>query len=146
MKKLYYSAFTYLIIGLISGVTWRELTKILDVAEPTALGTVHTHLLVLGFVMFLIFMIFEKLFQISKTEKFTSFFVLYHVGVALSSVMMFIRGFISMQEIRGALNLSNGLNSAISGVAGIGHMILAVGLILFMLVLKERLFGKKQLN
>lgn len=143
MKKLYYSAFTYLIIGLVSGITWRELTKILDVTEPTALSTVHTHVLVLGFVMFLLFMIFEKLFQISKTEKFTSFFVLYHVGVALSSIMMFIRGFISMQEIRGVVELSDGLNAAISGVAGIGHMILTVGLVLFMLVLKECVLSKK---
>lgn len=143
MKKLYYSAFTYLLLGLASGVAWREITKILDITEPTALGTVHTHLLVLGFVMFLLFIVFEKLFSISNTKRFLSFFIIYHIGVGLSSIMMFVRGILSVQVIRGAIELSDGLNASISGMAGIGHMLLAVGFVLFMLIVKERLFENK---
>ncbi len=143
MKKLYYSAFTYLILGLVSGVVWREVTKILDITENTALGTVHTHVLVLGFIMFLIFLVFEKQYHITNSKRFMSFFIIYHVGVGLSSIMMFVRGILSIQVIRGAMELSTGLNSSVSGMAGIGHMLLTVGFVLFMLTLKDQMFEKK---
>ncbi len=52
MKKLYNAAFSYLIIGLLSGVFAREYTKAQGIKGSTMLQLVHTHVLVLGFVFF----------------------------------------------------------------------------------------------
>lgn len=144
MKKLYYSSFTYLILALASGVIWREITKILDITEKTALNVVHTHLFALGFIMFLVFMVLNHCFHIEQCQRFNTFFILYHVGVGLTALLMFIRGIVSIQEIRGDLVLSSRLDSSISGIAGIGHMILTVALVILMLMLKEKLFEKKK--
>ena len=54
MKKLYNSAFIYLLIGALSGVFFREFTKINNYTGKTTLSVVHTHFLVLGFLFFLI--------------------------------------------------------------------------------------------
>ena len=53
MKKYYYISFTYLMLGLIAGVFYRELTRMSDFTGETVLKGVHTHILVLGFVFFL---------------------------------------------------------------------------------------------
>ena len=52
MKKLYNAAFSYLIIGLLSGVFAREYSKAQGIKGSTMLQLVHTHVLVLGFVFF----------------------------------------------------------------------------------------------
>lgn len=144
MKKLYYSTFTYLILALASGLLWREITKILDVSEKTSLSVVHTHLFSVGFMMFLIFMILEKTFDISQSKRFKSFFILYHIGVGLSTLMMLVRGMVSIQVIRGEMTLTKAIDSSIAGFAGMGHMILTVALIMLMLILKDRLFTPKK--
>lgn len=143
MKKLYYSAFTYLILALMSGLAFREITKILDVFDTNALGKVHGHLFSLGFMMFVIFLIMEKCFEISKAKKFNLFFILYHVGLIISTSFMLVRGIVTVLEIKGSLQLSNGLDAAISGMSGIGHIILSIALVLFMLTLKRQIFTDK---
>ena len=140
MKKLYYSAFTYLILALLTGIIWREITKILDVHTNTPLGSVHTHLFALGFMLFLILIIFEKLLSITADSKFTIFFVFYHIGLGLTASCMFVRGLTSILVEKGDFILSDGLDSSISGMAGMGHMAVTVGLIILMLILKKQLF------
>ena len=143
MKKLFNSAFVYLLAALASGVLWREITKILDITEPTALGTVHTHLFSLGFIMFLLFILLEKNFHVSEAPKFNLFFILYHIGLILSAVLMVVRGMISILVINGTIEMTNGLNGAISGIAGMGHIILTVALVIYMFLLKEKAAPEK---
>lgn len=143
MKKLFNSAFVYLVIALFSGVIFRELTKILGVTDTTALGKVHGHLMSLGFMMFLIFLVLEKCFNLSESKNFNLFFILYHVGLAITVIAMFTRGITTALEIEGSLVLSNGLDAAISGISGLGHIILTVGLVLFMLILKKQIETRK---
>ncbi|MBD3108022.1 DUF2871 domain-containing protein [Bacillus sp. AGMB 02131] len=138
MKKLFNSAFIYLLAALGSGILWREITKIMDISEPTALGTVHTHLFALGFMMFMIFILLEKNFHVSEAPKFKVFYILYHIGVILTATFMFVRGMTSMLVINGTLEMSNGLDSAISGMSGMGHTILTVALIIYMFMLKNK--------
>ncbi|WP_050615184.1 DUF2871 domain-containing protein [Bacillus testis] len=144
MKKLYYSALAYLIAALVSGVLWRELAKFNDVTEATSLGKVHGHLMTLGFIMFLLFIIMERIFHISAHKQFNLFFIVYHIGVITATLMMLIRGYVSIMVIKGSLDLSDGLDAAISGMAGLSHIVLSLGLILFMVILKKSLFPVKK--
>ncbi|WP_019240691.1 MULTISPECIES: DUF2871 domain-containing protein [Bacillus] len=144
MKKLFNSAFAYLVVALISGVLFRELTKIWGVFDTTALGKVHGHLLTLGFIMFLIFLLLEKNFQLSTSKRFNLFFILYNVGLILSTTMMFIRGIVSILVIKGSFELSNGLDAAISGMSGLGHIILSIGLFIFMFILMQKVSPDKE--
>jgi hypothetical protein len=66
MRRLYYSAFAYMVAGVLSGLFYREFTKLNGFAEgqPTQLGLVHTHLLTLGFIVLLIVLVLEKVFTL----------------------------------------------------------------------------------
>lgn len=138
MKKLFNSAFIYLLAALASGVLWREITKIMEIQEPTALGTVHTHLFALGFMMFMLFILLEKNFHVSEAPKFKVFYILYHIGVILTAVFMSIRGITSILVINGTMEMSNGLDASISGMSGLGHIILTIALIIYMFMLKNK--------
>lgn len=89
--------------------------------------------------MFLVFLLLEKSFELTKSKKFNLFFVLYHIGVIVSSTLMLVRGILSILELKGTLELSNGLDAAISGMSGLGHIILSLALIIFMVILKNRI-------
>ena len=87
MKSLYRAAIFYLVMGLAAGLFYREFTRANDFPEGqfTQLGVAHTHLLALGFMMFLIFLVVDKVFGGSRNKKlFNSFFWFYNIGVVLS--------------------------------------------------------------
>lgn len=64
--------------------------------------------------------------------------IAYHVGLNLTAVMFLVRG------VTRALGtaLSSGMDAAISGVAGIGHILLGVSLVLLLLQVKRALPSK----
>lgn len=68
MKALYMAAIFYLFFGLVAGLFYREFTKLqhFPEAEYTQLNVAHTHLLALGFMLFLIFLALEKVFALSR--------------------------------------------------------------------------------
>ncbi|MGW4641445.1 DUF2871 domain-containing protein [Sphaerisporangium sp. NPDC004334] len=131
MKKLYYAAHTYMILGVVSGLYYRELTKMNDFTGDTQLGVVHTHLLALGMLFYLVVLALEKLFTLSASKLFNWSFWVYNAGLALTVLMMIIHG---TQTVLGART-----SAAISGIAGLGHIVLTVGLILFFVNLGKRI-------
>ncbi|WKB37291.1 DUF2871 domain-containing protein [Terrilactibacillus sp. S3-3] len=135
MKKLYYAALTYMILGLIAGVYYLEITKMTGFTGNTMPSVLHTHLLTLGMFFFLIVILLEKAFTLSKS-KFMAFFWVYNIGVAWTIGMMVVHGTMTVMKMT--------VGDAVSGIAGMGHIILAVGLILFFICLKERLFGSEE--
>ncbi len=54
MRKLYDAAHVYMILGVVSGLYYREFTKADDFTGDTQLALMHTHLLSLGMMGFLI--------------------------------------------------------------------------------------------
>ena len=132
MKKIFNAAFTYMIIGVLAGLFYREFTKANDFPEGefTQLGVVHTHLLTLGFIVLLIVLALDKVFGLSGTKLFSWFFWLYNVGVILTASMMVWHGSLTV--------LGQESNAMIAGIAGLGHIALSVSLVLFFLALRKR--------
>ena len=138
MKKTLKTSFIYLIIALVAGVFFREFTKFFDYTAHTSLGVMHTHLFILGTFVFLLLTLFLKGNDVSAGKKFKRFFITYNAGVIFFVVMLLTRGILQVANV----TLSNGINAMISGIAGISHIFLTVGLVLLYPVLKETLTTK----
>ena len=134
MKKTVNTSFIYAILAMAGGVFYREFTKFQGFEEKTTLSVLHTHLFMLGMAMFLLVTICIRLFALDKAKKYSAFFIIYNIGVCLTAVMLTVRG---ITQVLG-VELSNGQNGMLSGFAGIGHILLGVGMVLFFLSLKER--------
>lgn len=138
MTKLFYASFTYMVLGVLSGVFYREFTKahgFADGSAPGQLGLVHTHLLTLGFIVLLLILVAEKVFNLSENGLFPTFFWTYNVGVVLTSAMMVWHGILTVT--------GGESNAMISGIAGLGHIFLTIGLILLFLMLRTAVIAAK---
>ena len=133
MKKLLNTAFIYALAAMAGGVFYREFTKFNGFSGRTALGLVHTHLFLLGTVFFLLAALFSKELDWARERNFRLFYGLYNTGLCVTAVMLAVRG--AAQVL--ALPLSRGMDAAISGVAGLGHICLGAGLVVFFLSLKK---------
>lgn len=131
MKRYINTALVYAILAMVSGVFYREFTKFNGFTAKTTLSVVHTHYFLLGMVFFLL-LVLEKSFSFTgpKTGRILAF---YHVGLNLTAVMLVIRG---VTQVLGTA-LSSGMSAAISGMAGIGHILLGVSLVLLLVQLKR---------
>lgn len=135
MKTFYKLSAYYAILGIIGGVFYREFTKFNGFVDKTTLSVVHTHSLMLGMFFFLIVLLLEKQFQLSKSSKCGKFLGFYNAGLMLTIVMFVVRG---ITQVLGT-ELSSGMSAAISGVAGIGHILLGIGILFFFLIMKEKM-------
>lgn len=128
MRKHIKIALIYAILAMIGGVFFREFTKAFDFTGATALGKLHTHLFILGMVMFFIVGLFDDKLNLSQSKLYKPFMIVYNIGVGLMCVMLTVRG---VTQVIGA-QVSDG---AIAGVAGISHIVVAAGMILFFIML-----------
>lgn len=131
MRRLFYSSFAYMGIGVLSGLFYREFTKLngFPEGEFTQLGLAHTHLLTLGFIVLLIVLVLEKVFTLSRSRLFGWFFWVYNAGVILTSAMLVWHGSLTV--------LGEESTKMIAGIAGTGHMLLTAGMILLFLALRR---------
>lgn len=134
MKKKYFNlALIYATAAMIGGVFYREFTKWNGFTGATALGKVHTHLFILGMFVFLLVALFSQSMDLEKQKTFRTFMKIYNIGLPILSIMMVVRGVIQVLEF----DISSRANSAISGVAGAGHVIVGIGIVLLLLTLKK---------
>ena len=126
-KKYIDCALLYAALALAGGVFYREFTKYSGFTAKTTLSVVHAHYLMLGVFFFLLLALLEKAFAFTgpKTGRVLA---VYHLGLNLTVVMLAVRGVV---QVRG-LPLSRGMDASLSGVAGIGHILLEVGLVLLL--------------
>ncbi len=134
MKRYFNAAFFYAIAAMVFGVFYREFTKFNDFTSQTTLSVIHTHYFVLGMFFFLFLLLLEKNFAFSnaKTDKIV---LVYHAGLNLTVIMFLIRG---ITQVLGT-SLTSATNAAISGMAGIGHILLGVSMILLLLQMKKKI-------
>lgn len=92
----------------------------------------HTHYFLLGMVVFLLLLLLEKNFSFTgaKTKRLL---LIYHIGLNLTAVMLVVRG---VTQVLGVA-LSSSMSAAISGIAGIGHILLGISLVLLLLQVKR---------
>lgn len=132
MRRYINTALLYAILAMVGGVFYREFTKFYGFTAKTALAAVHTHYFMLGMVFFLVLLMLERLFSFT-TAKTGRVLIFYHIGLNLTAVMLAVRGVIQVS----GLTLFSGASAAISGVAGIGHILLGVSLVLLLLQIKR---------
>lgn len=134
MKKLYNAALIYMILGLAGGLFYREYGKGFNFEGFTQLSVLHTHLLTLGMLFFLIVLLLEKAFTLSKSKWFNLFFWHYNAGLIITTSMMVVHGIITLNG-----GVSSGMTA---GISGLGHIILTAGIAFLFVALKQRLFTK----
>jgi len=133
MKKYLNLAMGYAIAAMAGGVFYREFTKWNHFSGITMLSKVHAHLFMLGMMVFLLVALFSRQMDLEKEKSFRRFFLIYNIGLPLTVLMMLVRGIIQVKETA----LSAGADAAISGIAGIGHILLSIGLLLLLVTLKR---------
>lgn len=97
----------------------------------TQLATLHTHFLALGMIVFLVVLALDALFHLSGRRSFTVFYWTYNIGLLMTVVMQAVRGVLTLDGQDPATT-----TAAIPGIAGLGHMILTVGLVALFVALR----------
>lgn len=137
-KRYLNTALVYAILAMVGGVFYREFTKFSGFVGKTTLSVVHTHYFVLGMLFFLILLLLEQSF--SFTEKKTKrILMFYHLGLNGTVAMFVVRGVLQVLDAP----LSAAVNASISGLAGVGHIVLGVSLVLLLLQIRRRVLETK---
>ena len=131
MKRYMNLTLLYAVLAMVGGVFYREFTKFNGFTDKTTLGVVHTHYFRLGMVFFLLLLLLEKNFSFTGA-KTGRILVAYQIGLNLTAVMFVVRG---VTQVLGTA-LSSGMSAAISGIAGIGHILLGVSLVLLLVQIR----------
>lgn len=126
MKRYIDYSIVYTVSAMIGGVFYREFTKLNDYAAWTTLSVVHTHYFILGMMFFLILGLVSK----NVNLKINRAVVFYNVGLNLAAIMLVVRGIVQVLGFKV-------VSALISGIAGIGHIVLGVSLILILLDIKK---------
>lgn len=129
MTKSFSAAAVYTLFGLAAGLFYREYTKAHNFTGDSQLSVLHTHLLALGTLFFLIVLALDKAFAISGSKLFTWFFWTYNAGLVLTVAMMVVHG---VRTVTG-----DGESPALDGISGLGHIVLTVAFVLFFLALRR---------
>lgn len=135
MNRLFTAICIYLGLGLASGLAFREITKHSDwpATDHTQLSVVHTHLLTLGVITLLAVLALEAVLRLSDSPRLFGWFqIVYHAGVLVSTIMMFVRGLLTVEGAD-----LGGMDAMISGIAGLGHMLLTAGFVLLMVLIRQ---------
>lgn len=140
MKKIFNTIVVYLVLALGMGVFFREFTKFNEFTGYTYLSIIHTHLLILGFLVFLIVLILAKINpNFTEDKMFNKFYVVYNISLGLFASLLLTRGIF---QVLGT-NYSSGINALISGIAGLTHIMLTVGLVMFVILIKRTFVNNK---
>ena len=132
MKRYMNGALVYAVLAMVGGVFYREFTKFNGFEGRTVLSAIHPHYFMLGVAFFLLLLLLEKAIGFSDAGT-GKVLVVYHVGLNLTGLTFLLRG---VTQVLGTA-LSSGMSAAISGMAGIGHILLGVSLILLLLQVKR---------
>lgn len=132
MKRYMNLSLVYVVLAMVGGVFYREFTKFNGFTGKTTLGVVHPHYFLLGMVFFLLLLLLEKNFGFTG-PKTGRVLIAYQVGLNLTTVMFVVRG---VTQVLGT-SLSSGMTAAISGMAGIGHIILGVSLVVLLVQIRR---------
>ena len=132
MKRYINSALLYAVLAMVGGMFYREFTKFNGFTAKTTLSVAHTHYFLLGMVFFLLLLLLEKNFSFTN-EKTGRVLIAYHVGLNLMGVILLVRGVTQVL----APTISSGMSATISGIAGIGHILLGVSMVMLLVQIRR---------
>ncbi|HIU99711.1 MAG TPA: DUF2871 domain-containing protein [Candidatus Stercoripulliclostridium merdipullorum] len=138
MKKYIKISFLYAVLAMASGVFYREFTKFNDFTAKTALSVTHFHLFVLGTIVLLIIGLLAERSNLEAVKTFRPAMIVYHIGLPFMVAMFYVRGIL---QVLGS-DLSQAADLAVSGVAGIGHVLMATGIVLLFVSLMKAEYRK----
>lgn len=138
MKKYIKISFLYAVLAMASGVFYREFTKFNDFTAKTALSVTHLHLFVLGTIVLLIIGLLAERSNLEAVKTFRPAMIVYHIGLLFMVTMFYVRGIL---QVLGS-DLSQAADLAVSGVAGIGHVLMAMGIVLLFVSLMKTEYRK----
>lgn len=132
MKRYINYSIVYAVLALVAGVFYREFTKMNGYTDWTTLSFVHTHYFILGMMFFLILGLISLNidFKSNRAVLFYNIGLNLMIGLNLTAIMLVVRGIVQILGF-------NVVSALISGIAGIGHIILGVSLILILLDIKK---------
>ena len=126
-KKILNLSYLFLILGLVSGVFYREFTKIYAFTDYTTLSVVHTHLLILGTMFLLIISLATKDTKVNISKPLA----IYTLGLVIFTISMSINGVFDVILRRPYSNIYLVI------LSGAGHTLLGVGMVWMMYILKK---------
>lgn len=132
MKRYVNTALFYAVMAMAGGVFYREFTKLSGFTGETVLSVVHTHYFVLGTAFFLLLLLLKKNFQFDERKTGRALTV-YQAGLNLTCVMFLKRGVLQVVGTQ----LSAAADASISGIAGVGHILLGIGIVLTLLQIRN---------
>ncbi len=134
MEKKYMDlSLAYALVAMALGVFYREYTKLSGFAGATRLSVLHTHYFMLGMFFFLALALAEKAFQFSDKAAGRTALV-YQVGLNITGLGLLVRG---LTQVWGG-ELSRGMDASLSGVSGIGHILLGVAMVMLLLKIRKK--------
>lgn len=92
----------------------------------------HTHYFLLGMFFFLMLMVIEKVFAFSD-KGVGKTVVVYQVGLNITGIGFLMRG---LTQVWGT-QLSRGMDASISGIAGIGHILMGGCMIVLLMKIRK---------
>lgn len=132
MNRYMNTALLYAVLAMAGGVFYREFTKWNGFTAKTALSVLHTHYFLLGMLFFLVLLLLEKSFPFTDAKTGRTL-AAYHIGLNLTALMLAVRG---VAQVRMPA-LSAGMDAAISGIAGMGHILLSVSMVILLVQIRR---------
>lgn len=132
-KKLIDTAFVYAIDAMIWGVFYREFTKLFSFTGKTSLAFTHLHLFALGTLLFLLLALFNLHLNLNDQPTFRWFYRLYNIALPFMVIMFTVRG---VFQVLGT-PLSTAASAAISGIAGLSHILMGISIVLLFIALRR---------
>lgn len=132
-KRYINTAIVYAILAMVGGVFYREYTKAIGFDGATTLSVVHTHYFMLGMVVFLLLALLDKSFAFSTGKHVGGWLAAYQVGLNITVLGLVVRGLADAQNAV----LSAGMDASISGISGLGHIILGTSLLVTLFTIRN---------
>lgn len=132
VKRYANLALVYGIAAMVFGVFYREFTKFSRFSGRTNLSVMHTHYFLLGMFFFLMLMVIEKVFAFSD-KGIGKTVAVYQAGLNITGIGFLIRGLTQVWETP----LSRGMDASISGIAGIGHILMCGSMIILLVKIRK---------
>ena len=136
-KKYANLALIYAVAAMVFGVFYREFTKFQGFEGETNLSVMHTHYFLLGMFFFLILMLIERSFAFSDKRTAITI-IIYQVGLNITGAAFLARGILQVT----VQNPARSYDASISGIAGIGHIIMGGCIIHFLIKIRKSAAAK----